>query len=296
MSVRKPIVAGSFYPANANELRKQIKDSFLGELGPKGMPKKGNEKVYGIIAPHAGYAYSGQCAAYSYKAIAKAKKPDTFVILGTNHTGYAESNFAVSTEDFETPLGTVRNDKEFSNALIPQYKGKRFSVGETQGDKMAHRQEHSIEVQLPFLQFIFKDKFKILPIICQQQGYENYAEFSKLVVKTAKKLKRKICVIASGDMTHYGPAYGFLPFAGNSKENLYKMDGKAIELIARFKTKEFLEYCSGKTICGAACISAAIEICRLLGSKKAKLLKYYTSGDITNDYGSAVGYSSIVFR
>ena len=97
-------------------------------------------------------------------------------------------------------------------------------------------------------------------------------------------------------MTHYGSDYGSLPFSGNIKENLYKMDGRAIELIAKLETKEFLEYCSGKTICGAACISAAIETCKLIGGRKTELLKYYTSGDVAGDYSNSVGYASIAFR
>jgi hypothetical protein len=289
MGLRKAIVAGSFYPADKKELQTQIGD-FLEKVA-----YTKSKNIYGVIAPHAGYSYSGQCAAYAYKAIAEAKKVDTFIILGTNHTGYAESNFAVSTQDFETPLGIIKNDKEFSNLLVSA-KGTRFSIGETAGDKLAHQQEHSIEVQLPFLQFTLCDKFKILPIICQQQAYENYVDFSRLLVKTAEKLERKICVIASSDFTHYGMAYGFMPFSTNVKENLYNLDGKAIDLILKFKTAEFLNYSAKTTICGAAAIASAMEICRLLGSKKAKLLKYYTSGDIVNDYGNAVGYASVVFE
>ncbi len=287
MGVRKSIVAGSFYPAGKKELQTQIGD-FL-----KKAAYTGSKKVYGVIAPHAGYVYSGQCAAYSYRALSESYA-ETFIILGTNHTGYAESNFALSQDDFETPLGIVKNDKEFSQAL-KEAEGKRFSVGETGGDKIAHRQEHSIEVQLPFLQFIFQDKFEIVPIICQQQGYENYVDFSRLLVKTAEKLRRKICVIASSDFTHYGMAYSFVPFSTDVKKNLYELDGKAVDLILKFKTKEFLEYSAKTTICGAGAIATCMEICKLLGSRKAELLKYHTSGDIVDDYGNAVGYASIVF-
>ena len=120
MSARKPTVAGSFYPANKKGLQTQIGDY----LGKAAYTKSKN--VYGVVAPHAGYAYSGMCAAHSYKAITESAKADTFVILGTNHTGYAESNFALSSEDFETPLGVVKNDREFYDALILERKGKRF--------------------------------------------------------------------------------------------------------------------------------------------------------------------------
>jgi AmmeMemoRadiSam system protein B len=290
--MRSPIVAGSFYPADKKELEAAIKESFLGKFGC-GMPSGKGKKVYGVVSPHAGYMYSGQAAAHAYKAIA-GLQADTFIMLGTNHTGYAESNFAVSTQDFETPLGIVKNDEEFSKLLISEFKGKRFSVGETSGDKLAHQQEHSIEVQLPFLQFIF-DKIKIVPIICQIQDYENYAEFAKLIVNAAKKLERKICVIASSDFTHYGASYGLAPFDKDVKKNLYKLDNDAINCILNFKTKEFLEKARKTTICGAGAVAVAIETCKLLGSRKAELLTYYTSGDIVGDYSSAVGYAAISF-
>jgi len=294
--MRKEIAAGSFYPANAAELRKQIKNSFLEALGPHEIPRKGGKKVYGVIVPHAGYIYSGQCAAWAYKTIAEAEKPDTFIVLGTNHTGYAESNFAVSTQDFETPSGIVKNDKEFCDLLI--LNGNKFSIGETRetlGDKIAHQREHSIEVQLPFLQFIFQDKLKIVPVICQIKDYEIYERFAKLIVETAKKLKRKICIIASSDFTHYGFSYGFVPFASDIKKNLYELDNNAIDLISKFKTKEFLDYACRTTICGAGAIASAMEICKMLGSEKAELLKYYTSADLMGDYSTAVGYASIYF-
>ncbi|MFH0831577.1 MAG: AmmeMemoRadiSam system protein B [archaeon] len=282
---RKAIAAGTFYPADKGELSGFLRKAF---------PKKSSVKsgrAYGIVAPHAGFAYSGQCAALAYNEISELDKTCTFVILGTNHTGYAESNFAVSREDFETPLGIARNDTEFCNEIISS-----GMAGLTIGDMAAHAQEHSIEVQLPFLQSVFGSGFRIVPVICSSQNYDDCTGFAKGIIAAAKKLKRKICIIASGDMTHYGVAYGFLPFVSSIKKNLYTMDSRAIELVCRFKTKKFLDYCSGKTICGASCIAAAIETCRLLGSNKAELINYCTSADISNDYSNAVGYASIAFR
>lgn len=286
--MRKPIVAGSFYPSSNAELKEQI-NNFL----KKSEIKKTN-KIYGLVAPHAGYPYSGPCAAYAYKLIASAGKFDTFVILGANHTGYIESDFALSAEDFETPLGVAKNDKQFYDFLLKN--GKDISAGDTARDKIAHQREHSIEVQLPFLQTIFQDKFKIVPVICQVKDSKDYTGLANLIVNAAKKLKRKICVIASGDFTHYGISYGFAPFSTNVKENLYALDKGAIDLISKLKAKEFLEYAKKTTICGAGVIAAAIEVCKATGSKKAALLRYYTSGDITGDYSSAVGYGSIVFE
>lgn len=289
--MRNALVAGSFYPSNKEELKKEIKKSFLGEFGTGGMPKKGKNKIYGVIAPHAGYIYSGQCAAHSYKAVSESQA-NTFIILGTNHTGYAESDFALSSEDFETPFGVVKNDTEFYKSLISN--GSKF-CGDKNGDKIAHQHEHSIEVQLPFLQFILNDKFKIVPIICQIRKPKMYADFAEIIFDAVNKLKRKVCIIASSDFTHFGFSYGFVPFASNVKENLYKLDNGAIDFILKFKTKEFLDYACRTTICGAGAIALAIEVCKLIGSKRAELLKYYTSADIARDYSAAVGYASIAF-
>lgn len=283
---RKAVASGTFYPADKREL-----SGFLKKASPKKISGKSKEKVYGIVAPHAGFVYSGQCAALAYNEISELDKNCTFVILGTNHTGYAESNFAVSREDFETPLGIIKNDAEFCNELISSE-----IAGLTAGDMAAHAQEHSIEVQLPFLQFVFGMKFRIVPVICSSQNYEDCIRFSEEIVAAAKKLNREICIIASGDMTHYGVAYGFLPFVSNVKKNLHTMDSRAIELIRKLKTRKFLDYCSGKTICGASCIAAAIETCKLMGSRKAELIKYCTSADVSGDYSNAVGYASIAFR
>ena len=143
--VRKPIVAGTFYEAEEEALNEQIKNCFLSKFGPGRLPEIKKEKkekaVLGIIVPHAGYVYSGACAAYAYKEIAESASPDLFVIIGLSHSGYSS---CISLEDWETPLGIARNDKDFGRSLI--------KTGLKQNET-AHSQEHSIEVQLPFLQF-----------------------------------------------------------------------------------------------------------------------------------------------
>jgi hypothetical protein len=114
----------------------------------------------------------------------------------------------------------------------------------------------------------------------------------------AKKLKRKICVIASSDFTHYGPAYDYVPFSGTkeeTKKKLYDLDSKAIRLIKSMKADKFFSLSRDMTICGAEAITTAMELCKMLGAKNAALLKYYTSGDISGDYSNAVGYASIAF-
>jgi len=283
---RKPIVAYQFYEGSFQELDKQINECFKSKFGPGDLPIKKREKnILAIVAPHAGYQFSGPCAAWAYKEIGESKLPDLFIMLGLSHSGYGSS---ISLKDWETPFGIVKFDKEFGNSLIKNSKLKH--------DEEAHSQEHSIEVQLPFLQFVNRDylkKLRILPIIVSPDlGYE---EIAKSIAKTIKETNKKASIIASSDFTHYGFNYGYFPFSKNIKENMYKLDKGAIEHILKLDAYRFLDYTdkTGATICGKTPIAVAIETCKLLDAKKAKLLHYYTSGDIINDYGSAVGYGAI---
>lgn len=282
---RKPIVAGMFYEAEKESLKEQIKECFLSEFGPGKLPEGKKEKtVLGVIAPHAGYVYSGACAAYSYKEIAESKLPEIFIILGLSHSGYGS---CISLEDWETPLGIVKNDKEFGKALMKNTGLKQ--------DEAAHNQEHSIEVQLPFLQFINEgSEIMITPIIASPDM--PYDELAKNIIKTIKEENKKACLIASSDFTHYGVNYGYFPFQDKVKDNLYALDDKAIKHIKNLDAYRFLEHTeqTGATICGKFPVAVMVDVCKLLGGKNAKLLKYYTSGDVIKDYSSAVGYASIV--
>jgi hypothetical protein len=312
--MRKAIVAGQFYPAKKEELQKQIESCFNNKFGPgdilklnegasseKSDIKKINKKIKGLISPHAGYIFSGACASHGFAELLKIKKeylPTTFVLLGPNHSGYANSSFSLSLEDFETPLGIVKNNKEFGKKLLEKCK----SEGLIQ-DELAHKHEHSLEVQLPFLQYIYKLKkadFQIVPIVISANKYEdciNLAEsISEFFKKVNEKSKERICIIASSDFTHFGESYGFKPFSKNIQENLYSLDNKAIDEILQFNSKEFYEKAMETTICGTFGIIILIEILKKLDVKKSKLLKYYTSGDIIHDYDSAVGYASVVFN
>jgi len=275
--MRIPFVNGQFYKNDFIELENQIKDCFLSKFGPNELPEKRTKKILGIITPHAGYSYSGPCAAYSYKEIAESEFKK-YIILGVNHTGYHGNKLALSYDDWQTPFGSVKN----SNQKIDNLKA----------DMKAHVFEHSIEVQLPFLQFVSKDKLKdlrILPITVSEIDYD-------YCVKIAKEFPKDSILIISSDFTHYGPLYNYTPFSDNKRENIEKLDMEAINLILNFKTKEFLDYCKDKTICGMYGIALGLEILKNMGATKARLLKYYTSGDVTKDYDNMVGYASIVFE
>ncbi len=284
--MRKPIVAGTFYPSDFDELSNQINDSFHSKFGPGALPvKKRTKEILGIIAPHAGYQFSGPGAAWAYKEIAESKLADIYIILGLSHSG---SPSCVSLEDWETPFGIVKVDQDFQKVLIA-------NSGLKQNEE-AHAQEHSIEVQLPFLQFANKDYLKqlrICPIIISED--KNYQQIAEAITKTIEQTGKKAVIIASSDFTHYGINYGFFPFKDNIKEKMYELDKGAIEHIKNLDAEEFLKYIAetGATICGKIPIATLIASCRLLGAKKAKLLQYLTSGDIVKDYSSAVGYGAI---
>ncbi len=286
--IRKPAVAGQFYEANFEKLEKQIKDCFLSKLGPAELPLKKREKnILGAICPHAGYAYSGPCASWAYKEIGESVFADLYILLGPNHTGLGKTSTLL--EDFQTPFGVIKVDKEFGVALI-----KNSSLVES---RPAHLHEHSIEVQLPFLQFVERDYLKqlrFLPIVVNSDC--NYKELAAAIKKTIEKTKKSVRIIASSDFTHYGSAYGYTPFSSNIKENITALDNKAVEFIKKLDAQGFLEYVkqTGATICGALPIAVLIEILKDK-AKKIRVLQHYNSGDVSGDYSNCVDYLSIVF-
>lgn len=289
MSVREPIAAGQFYEFSADKLNSQIESCFLSRLGPGSLPsKRTDKKIFGCISPHAGYQFSGPCAAFSFKEIAESKFPLTFVIIGPNHTGYGSEVSALST-DFETPLGTIKVDKQFITKLTSK-------CDFLEEDHSSHAHEHSVEVQLPFLQYVSKDNLKNLkfvPLVLGAYDLDVLKELGKAIASIGKNA----CIIASSDFTHYGYNYGYVPFTEKRKENLYKLDNDAIKAILSLDISAFLSHIKkfNATICGAAPILTTMFAVKNLGCKTGKLLKYYTSGDVIKDYSNAVGYASIVF-
>ncbi len=293
MKIRKSIVAGMFYPSEKEELKKQIENCFLSEIGPGNLPIKNSKKYIAAIVPHAGYSYSGFAATHVYKEIAEINKPDIFIIIGNNHTGLGNSVSISGYDAWQTPLGNINVDKDFSNEIIKNSKFACF-------DEMAHTREHSIEVQLPFLQFFF-DEFSIVPIVLKEDKdiLEKAKDLADSINKSAKDLNKKIFVIASSDFTHYGDSYNFTPFYGTNQEikkKIYKIDKKAIDKILNLEIKEFLEYVKENdlTICGCAPIILVMFFSKIF-KEQGKLLKYYISGEISGEYDNCVGYAGIIF-
>lgn len=286
--MRKEAVAGMFYPGDKRQLQEEIKQCFLSKLGA-GLPGTPKQELRAVISPHAGYSFSGACASHAYKAIAEAKKPELFIILGPSHQGMPS---CVSLEDWKTPLGVVKVDGEFGKKLL---ENSKLVV-----DEQAHAGEHSIEVQLPFLQFVCKE-FKFLPVMISNDI--SFREAAEGIRKTIEQTKKKVVLIVSSDFTHYGPNYGYT-LVGDAKEAMYRLDSEAIEAIKSLKPERFLAHLKkhDATICGALPILVLIEILSKIKSRektkatpRAELLKYYTSGDIAGDYTNAVGYAAMAF-
>lgn len=287
--MRKPVAAGMFYSDDFGELDKQIHKCFTNnKFGPGDLPVSDrNKNIIGVIAPHAGYQFSGAGQAWCYKEIGESEMADVYVIMGTSHTDFP--NAAVLIDDFETPLGVVKVDEKFTKSLIDK--------GAAVEDKEAHQKEHSIEVQLPFLQFVNKERLneiKIVPIVVGRKT--DYKKLGEAIARTAEQMEKKVILICSSDFTHHGIHYGYVPFKENVQEKLKEFDMGFIKWIKSLDTWSFLNNVeeTKATICGAFAIAAFIEACKAMGGTKVRLEQYYTSGDVTGDWSNAVGYASIV--
>jgi len=288
--VRQAVVAGSFYPLDSKLLDKKIIACFKSKFGPKKLPGKlKKERVTVAVVPHAGYDYSGPCAAHVYKILAESQKPDIVVIVGTNHSGMGPSVSVFKAGDWQTPFGIAKVDTEFADTII---KNSSFA----RPDEFGHKVEHSIEVQLPFLQKIYQE-FKFVPIVMKGlHVFQETEDLANAIIVAAKKLKKHVLVIASSDFTHYGPSYNYTPFKSKAKECVVKLDKDSITKIEKLDDVGFLKQIikTGSTVCGYPAITLAIVFAKKKGLKKMKLLKYYTSGEISKDYSNFVGYASLV--
>ncbi len=280
MKVRKPYVANAFYAGTKTELTQQIVGCFTHRFGPGQVPKpveKGPRKILGVVSPHAGYMYSGPVAANSYGHIATDGMPEVFIILGPNHTGYGSGVSILTDGAWETPVGITSIDSGLAKQI--QKTNEFLDV-----DEASHSQEHSIEVQLPFIQFLFKDTPKFIPICMMMQDLRTSREVAKSIVEQCKG--KDFAIIASSDFTHYEP-----------HDTASKKDRTAIDAITELDDAALNDLGdSGRvTMCGYGPITTLIAAAKILGGVKAELLSYRTSGDMTGDKSAVVGYSSILF-
>ncbi|WP_298501689.1 AmmeMemoRadiSam system protein B [uncultured Methanobrevibacter sp.] len=281
--LRKPAVAGAFYPASPEILVKTIENCFLDDFGVGEIPElnkfEGSDYPLNIMVPHAGYQYSGAIATHSYCKLVQNGFPEVFIILSPNHTGFGSEISVFNDGQWVTPLGSVNVDGEFADAIIAE-------SDIAAADYAAHTHEHSIEVQLPFLQY-FSDDFKIVPITMGTQSFAASNDLAKSIVEVSKKLNKSYCVIASTDLSHF-----------NNQEKANKVDGFVLEDIAEmneFKLfEEVIQY--NITMCGYGPVMTTILVSKMTDKTDCEILAYGTSGDVTGDFTSVVGYASGIFK
>jgi AmmeMemoRadiSam system protein B len=280
LKIRKPYVANAFYAGTKNELMDQITSCFTHPFGPGQVPRvveHGPRRILGIVSPHAGYMYSGPVAANGFSHLAADGVPEVFVILGPNHNGYGSGVSILTDGAWETPVGLTSID----SALAKQIQ-KAADILDV--DESSHSAEHSIEVQLPFIQFLYKDVPKFIPISMMMQDLQTSRDIAKSIVEACKG--KNFAIIASSDMTHY-----------ETQESASRKDKTAIEAITNLDdaTLNELGETNRVTMCGYGPITTLIAAAKMLGGIKAEFLTYKTSGDITGDRSAVVGYASILF-
>lgn len=259
MDMRPCSVAGMFYPAEPRHLE-QLLETFFQNKAP-GIQSRG------IVSPHAGYIYSGETGACAFSTI----PPDfdgTFLVIGPSHRGYMTSASAVP---WETPLGIVDVDTEFIDAM------------DIDIDEASHRNEHSIEVQMPIIKYRFP-RARAAPILMGEQSYEAAENLADHLLQAVRHTQRDVRVVASSDFSHY------VPDQVARRQDLYAIDAlKTLDIPEFYRRIQETH----ATVCGYGPIATMCLVCHALGAERAELLQYTTSGDVTEDFNQVVGYAAI---
>lgn len=278
--VRKPAVAGQFYAGTLTELTAQIEECFLGPLGPGTLPEcnmHGPREIVGLICPHAGYVFSGPTACHAYEALADDGCPDVVVIIGLNH-GRGGFSSAVQTEGaWQTPLGLVPVEREIAAAIAAR-------LPDFATDPRAMIGEHSLEVQLPFLQYIYEEALVFVPVMMADQGFPAARAVGQAVAAALEGLDA--VVIASTDMTHY-----------QSPATARQQDALLIRRIEALDPEGLLAERDRRRIsmCGAGPVAAMLVAAEALGATNVESLAYSTSGDVMPS-DQVVGYYAAAVR
>lgn len=285
---RPPYVAGSFYPSDKSSLLKII-EKYMEEAKKNINLIDETGNFSGVLCPHAGYVYSGKTQAHSYYFLSESP-PETYVILGPNHTGMGLPVALINEGSWGTPFGEVKINEELASKIVE-------NSGIIGIDSSAHKYEHSIEVQLPFLQYIVKD-FTFVPICMGIQDEETAIDIGKAIAKSAKE---PIGVIASSDLVHYGSRFGYAPIKGGKEEILSWIKNNDMEILKmaeKFDVSGIYNFINKKdyTTCGYGPLSAMLTCMKELGAKKAKILDYSNSYEASHDYSTIVGYGSVGVR
>lgn len=289
--IRYPAAAGSFYPSD--EALIEMLEEFFSDLGEEGSERR----ITAGVAPHAGYVFSGYTASRTYKAIFEDGLPETFVILGPNHTGLGSPIAVYPEGEWLTPLGSIEVDAEMAKVIA-----KLSGIADL--DELAHKYEHSIEVQMPFIQYLSElagKDVRIVPITLGIQDEDVSKALGKAIFEASEELGRDVVVVASTDFMHYGPVYGYVPFRARADElphRIKEWDFRLIRRILDFDVdglfRELREM--NHTMCGPGAVGTAIVYSRLAGALEAELLHYTTSFEVSRSTEAIVGYASIVMR
>lgn len=271
--VRQPAVAGVFYPAERDQLKNIVHD-MLGYASSEQF----DGHIVGIVAPHAGYMYSGRIAASAYKQI-HAKKYDNVIVIAPSHFEYFDG-CSIYFGDYKTPLGSVSTNLEVADSIVSQ---SPAVVNSSRG----HVREHSLEVQIPFLQMCLRD-FKLIPVLMGNQDYPVANELSNAVYRVLSDSgfeNQNTLIVGSSDLSHYYPA-----------KTAKEMDDMVIKAIEAFDERGLYERVQSNVCeaCGYGAIISTMLIAKALGATRSKVLSYGTSGEITQDYNSVVGYLSAI--
>lgn len=282
--------AGSFYPASEYECRKMIAEM---EKESKHVNLK---KAFGGIVPHAGWVFSGKISFSVFNAIKEINKNiDTFVLFSANHSAYISNSAIISKGVKETPFGGIEIDEDLAEKILKE--GKYV-----EDNPNAHANEHSIEVQLPFIKFLFPNA-KIVPImpVISNDAIKLGEIVGNIVKEENEEKKKSVVVVGTSDLTHYGLNYDFAP-KGYGIDALRWVkeinDKRIIDLMINLEDDKIIEEANKRmNACGPGAISATIAAVKVLGSKKGNLIRYATSYDVFPQYGmdSFVGYAGILF-
>ncbi|MBM15065.1 MAG: AmmeMemoRadiSam system protein B [Nitrospina sp.] len=264
---RIPAVAGKFYSANRYELEKNIKGHLINPLQKK-------HKAIGMVSPHAGLMYSGAVAGAIYSQV---EIPDTVILIGPNHTGRGESVSIMTQGTWAMPMGDVSLDDELAQLICEE---TPIAIP----DPLAHEREHSLETQIPFLQYL-KKNLKIVPICLKKINYSHCKKLSLAIVRSLKRAKKTALIVASSDMTHF-----------ESHEVAQSKDKKALCKIENRDPHGLHEIVQQEKIsmCGVNPVTVMLLCSEQLGAKKAEVVKYITSGEINGDKNKVVGYAGVI--
>ncbi|MFL6323687.1 MAG: MEMO1 family protein [Nitrososphaeraceae archaeon] len=276
---RLPAVSGIFYPSEPLELQRLIEQSFRDQkFGPgKIPPSEFKRRIYGIVSPHAGYVYSGAVAANGFYEVSSMDF-DNVVMIGPNHYGIGTGVATMRNGVWETPLGGIE--------INPDLVSEISKSGIIDFDDFAHSRDHCLEVQIPFLQYIKKNKkIRIVPIILIMQDIKTAMDIGEAIAQSIRNTSNAL-LIASSDFTHY-----------ESNDEAHRKDSELIKAILSLNISEFYTVLDRLAVsaCGYGAIASVMKAAKDLGATKGELLKYATSGNVIGDMSAVVGYSSIIF-